>query len=63
MPRTFDELIAEADSVSVAGWDFSWLWTAGPPKSGRHGDTNDCCALGWRRWHLRWTSTPAVARR
>lgn len=25
MPRTFDELIAEADSVSVAGWDFSWL--------------------------------------
>jgi len=25
MPRTFDELVAEADSVSVAGWDFSWL--------------------------------------
>ncbi|WP_042420687.1 methyltransferase domain-containing protein [Streptacidiphilus anmyonensis] len=23
--RTFDDLIAEADSVSVAGWDFSWL--------------------------------------
>src|SRR3984885_14023666 len=25
MERTFDELVAEADSVSVAGWDFSWL--------------------------------------
>ncbi|MYS23448.1 Methyltransferase domain-containing protein [Streptomyces sp. DvalAA-14] len=25
MPRTFDELVAEADSVSVDGWDFSWL--------------------------------------
>lgn len=25
MKRTFDELVAEADSVSVAGWDFSWL--------------------------------------
>jgi len=25
MSRTFDELIAEADSVSVDGWDFSWL--------------------------------------
>lgn len=25
MPRTFDELVAEADSVSVAVWDFSWL--------------------------------------
>lgn len=25
MPRTFDELVAEADAVSVAGWDFSWL--------------------------------------
>ncbi|MGW8668983.1 class I SAM-dependent methyltransferase [Streptomyces niveus] len=24
-PRTFDELIAEADAVSVDGWDFSWL--------------------------------------
>jgi SAM-dependent methyltransferase len=23
--RTFEDLIAEADSVSVAGWDFSWL--------------------------------------
>ncbi|MFD5894368.1 class I SAM-dependent methyltransferase [Streptomyces sp. NPDC060366] len=23
--RTFDELIAEADAVSVDGWDFSWL--------------------------------------
>ncbi|MFI6482893.1 class I SAM-dependent methyltransferase [Nonomuraea sp. NPDC050663] len=23
--RSFDELVAEADSVSVAGWDFSWL--------------------------------------
>ncbi|WP_255949291.1 class I SAM-dependent methyltransferase [Streptomyces odontomachi] len=23
--RTFDDLIAEAGSVSVAGWDFSWL--------------------------------------
>lgn len=23
--RTFDELVAEADAVSVAGWDFSWL--------------------------------------
>jgi SAM-dependent methyltransferase len=23
--RTFEELIAEADAVSVAGWDFSWL--------------------------------------
>jgi SAM-dependent methyltransferase len=23
--RTFDELVAEADSTSVAGWDFSWL--------------------------------------
>jgi len=25
MKRTFDELIAEAEAVSVAGWDFSWL--------------------------------------
>jgi SAM-dependent methyltransferase len=25
MTPTFDELVAEADSVSVAGWDFSWL--------------------------------------
>ncbi|WP_405578752.1 class I SAM-dependent methyltransferase [Streptomyces sp. NBC_01190] len=25
MARTFDELVAEADSVSVDGWDFSWL--------------------------------------
>ena len=25
MNRTFDELVAEADSVAVAGWDFSWL--------------------------------------
>ncbi|GBE63682.1 hypothetical protein MFM001_01440 [Mycobacterium sp. MFM001] len=25
MNRPFDELVAEADSVSVAGWDFSWL--------------------------------------
>jgi SAM-dependent methyltransferase len=25
MERTFDELVSEADSVSVAGWDFSWL--------------------------------------
>ncbi|MFI9050655.1 class I SAM-dependent methyltransferase [Streptomyces sp. NPDC053427] len=23
--RTFEELVAEADAVSVAGWDFSWL--------------------------------------
>ena len=23
--RTFDELVAEADAVSVDGWDFSWL--------------------------------------
>ncbi|MGB7146697.1 class I SAM-dependent methyltransferase [Mycobacterium sp.] len=25
MQRTFDQLVADADSVSVAGWDFSWL--------------------------------------
>lgn len=25
MARSFDELVAEADAVSVAGWDFSWL--------------------------------------
>ncbi|GAA0476332.1 class I SAM-dependent methyltransferase [Streptomyces stramineus] len=25
MARTFDHLVAEAESVSVAGWDFSWL--------------------------------------
>ncbi|MCC3768669.1 class I SAM-dependent methyltransferase [Streptomyces sp. UNOC14_S4] len=25
MSRTFEDLIAEAESVSVAGWDFSWL--------------------------------------
>jgi SAM-dependent methyltransferase len=25
MERTFDELVAEADAVPVAGWDFSWL--------------------------------------
>jgi SAM-dependent methyltransferase len=25
MKPGFDELVAEADSVSVAGWDFSWL--------------------------------------
>ncbi|WP_030267409.1 class I SAM-dependent methyltransferase [Streptomyces violens] len=25
MVRDFDELVAEADSVSVEGWDFSWL--------------------------------------
>lgn len=23
--RSFDDLVAEADAVSVAGWDFSWL--------------------------------------
>lgn len=25
MSRTYDDLVAEADAVSVAGWDFSWL--------------------------------------
>ncbi|CAM2824751.1 SAM-dependent methyltransferase [Mycobacterium intermedium] len=25
MSRTFEELVAEADSAPVAGWDFSWL--------------------------------------
>ncbi|MFR9798787.1 methyltransferase domain-containing protein [Streptomyces sp. MS06] len=25
MPRPFEELVAEAESVSVEGWDFSWL--------------------------------------
>jgi SAM-dependent methyltransferase len=25
VPRTFEDLVAEADSVSVDGWDFSWL--------------------------------------
>lgn len=25
MDRTFEDLVAEADSVSVDGWDFSWL--------------------------------------
>jgi SAM-dependent methyltransferase len=25
MTRTFEELVAEAEAVSVAGWDFSWL--------------------------------------
>lgn len=25
MARSFDELVAEAESVSVDGWDFSWL--------------------------------------
>jgi SAM-dependent methyltransferase len=25
MNRSFEELVAEADAVSVAGWDFSWL--------------------------------------
>ncbi|ATL71915.1 methyltransferase domain-containing protein [Nocardia terpenica] len=25
MPRTFDDLLAEAATVSVDGWDFSWL--------------------------------------
>jgi SAM-dependent methyltransferase len=25
MGRTFDELVAEADAVSLDGWDFSWL--------------------------------------
>lgn len=25
MTRTFEELVAEAESVSVDGWDFSWL--------------------------------------
>ncbi len=25
MGRSFDELVAEADTVSVDGWDFSWL--------------------------------------
>ncbi|MBY8879421.1 class I SAM-dependent methyltransferase [Actinacidiphila acidipaludis] len=25
MRRSFDELVTEADSVSVEGWDFSWL--------------------------------------
>ncbi|MFE4547443.1 class I SAM-dependent methyltransferase [Streptomyces sp. NPDC056785] len=25
VPRTFDELVAEAVSVSVEGWDFSWF--------------------------------------
>ncbi|EPD91065.1 hypothetical protein HMPREF1486_05452 [Streptomyces sp. HPH0547] len=25
MARSFDDLVAEAASVSVDGWDFSWL--------------------------------------
>src|SRR3954451_6565056 len=25
MTRTFEDLVAEADTVSVDGWDFSWL--------------------------------------
>ncbi len=25
MSRTFEDLVAEANSVSVDGWDFSWL--------------------------------------
>ena len=25
MPRSFEDLVAEAESVSVDGWDFSWL--------------------------------------
>jgi hypothetical protein len=25
MRRNFDDLVAEADSVCVDGWDFSWL--------------------------------------
>ena len=25
MGRTFEDLVSEADSVSVDGWDFSWL--------------------------------------
>src|SRR5215831_1306739 len=25
MPRTFEDLVAEADSVNVNSWDFSWL--------------------------------------
>ncbi|MGH7883913.1 MAG: SAM-dependent methyltransferase, partial [Candidatus Dormibacteraceae bacterium] len=25
MDKSFDELVAEADVVDVAGWDFSWL--------------------------------------
>ncbi|MBW1599666.1 class I SAM-dependent methyltransferase [Streptomyces sp. JJ38] len=25
MPRTFESLVAEAESASVEGWDFSWL--------------------------------------
>src|ERR1700683_4798688 len=25
MSRTFEELVAEAEAVSVDGWDFSWL--------------------------------------
>src|ERR1700739_27486 len=25
MGRSFEDLVAEADSVSVDGWDFSWL--------------------------------------
>jgi SAM-dependent methyltransferase len=25
MPRTFDDLVAEAESAPVEGWDFSWL--------------------------------------
>ena len=25
MKRSFDELVAEADSVSIKSWDFSWL--------------------------------------
>ncbi|MCY4667832.1 MAG: SAM-dependent methyltransferase, partial [Rhodococcus sp.] len=25
MSRGFDELVAEAESASVDGWDFSWL--------------------------------------
>lgn len=25
MPRTFEDLVAEADSAPITGWDFSWL--------------------------------------
>jgi len=48
MARTFDELVTEADSVSVAGWA-SPGWMAGAPSSAGPGVTNDYCVNDWRR--------------
>src|SRR6478672_5325411 len=59
--RSFEELVAEADSADIRGWGFGWLDGRAieerPP-----GVTPDCWRSDWPACNRLWTSTPAVAR-